>query len=271
MPHVSVNGVRIFYELRGNPNSKEVVAFFNGVIASVGSWAQYVPVFEHMGFKILLHDFKGQLLSDKPAGPYTFKEHAAEARVLMEQLGIECVHLVGTSYGGEVALRFAIDYPEMVKTLCVIDSASELDRLMMSFIESWRTLALDGEPEKFYWGVVPTLYSSEYLAREFDTVKKRAELFKNVLQDYFYGQVQLYETFLTDLKLTPELHKIKCPTLVICGEKDILKPPKFSKIISDQIVGSEFVIVPDAGHVLIYEKPEVLKTLLVGFIFKHVV
>jgi len=269
MPYVIVNGLRIFYELRGNVNSKETIAFFNGVMASVSSWAYYVPVFERLGFKVLLHDFKGQLLSDKPAGPYTFREHAAEAKSLMDQLGIDRVHLVGTSYGGEVALRFAIDYPDMVKSLCVIDSASELDQLLISFIESWKRLALEGEPEKFYWGVVPALYSEEYLLREFEAVKKRAELFNKVSKDYFFGQVQLYKTFLKDLNLTPELHKIMCPTLVVCGENDILKPPKFSRIISIHIAGSEFVIIPNAGHVVIFEKPEILKTLLIGFVLKH--
>ncbi|HQC41723.1 MAG TPA: alpha/beta hydrolase, partial [Petrotogaceae bacterium] len=130
MSYKEINGIKFFYELRGNTESTETVAFFNGVMASADSWKNQVHLFEKMGYKILLHDFKGQLRSDKPKGPYTFSQHAHEAKLLMESLGIEKVHIVGTSYGGEVALRFALDFPQAVKTISVIDSVSELDETL---------------------------------------------------------------------------------------------------------------------------------------------
>lgn len=66
MPYLKVNGIKLFYEVKGNPDCKETVAFFNGVMASTSSWAYQVPVFEKLGYRIILHDFKGQTLSDKP-------------------------------------------------------------------------------------------------------------------------------------------------------------------------------------------------------------
>ncbi|MGC8015913.1 alpha/beta fold hydrolase, partial [Salmonella enterica] len=86
-----------------------------------------------MNYKILLHDFKGQLKSEKPKGPYSFKEHAYESKLLMDELDIKKVHIIGTSYGGEVALRFAIDYPQYVKSISIIDSVSELDETLKYF------------------------------------------------------------------------------------------------------------------------------------------
>ena len=88
-------------------------------MASTSSWYLLTPIFEKLGFKIILHDFKGQLKSDKPAGPYKFDDHCAEAKALFEHLGVDKIHLVGTSYGGEIAMRFAMNYPEMTKSISV--------------------------------------------------------------------------------------------------------------------------------------------------------
>lgn len=56
-------------------------------------------------------------------------EHALEAKELMTHLNIDKVHIVGRFYGGEVAMRFAIDYSEIVKSISVIDSVSQLNKI----------------------------------------------------------------------------------------------------------------------------------------------
>ena len=86
---------------------------------------------------------------------------------------------------------------------------------------------------------------------------------------YFEGQITLYETFMNDVWMTEELKAIKSPTLVVCGELDTLKPPKFSKIIKESIMQSEYIIIPDAGHVVIFEKSKELLSVLIGFIKKN--
>lgn len=269
MSYLKVNGVNLYYELKGNLDSEETVVFFNGVMASANSWSFQVPIFEKLGYKVLVHDFKGQLLSDKPEGPYSFKEHAFEAKELISALGINKVHIIGTSYGGEVAMRFAIDYPEYVKSISVIDSVSELDEVLKHFVESWKVLAEGEDAERFFFGMIPSIYGNSFIEKNLSMLKDRAAALKSAPKDYFKGQVYLYDTFKSDLNMTDELNKIKCPSLVVCGEEDILKPRKFSKIISDNIPCSEFAIIPDCGHVTIFEKPEVLNSLLLGFVIKN--
>ena len=62
---------------------------------------------------------------------------------------------------------------------------------------------------------------------------------------------------------------MQCPALILCGQDDILKPPKFSKIIADHIPNSEYMTIPNCGHVAIFEKPKELETAVSGFILKH--
>lgn len=270
MPFLNIQEkVRLFYEVKGDLESSETIVFLNGVMASTNSWYQFIPFFERFGYKMLLHDFKGQLKSSKPEGPYTFEEHAKELKELMDFLQIKNASLIGTSYGGEVALKFAIKFPEYVKKMVIIDSVSELDEVLRYFVKGWIALAEKENGIEFFYGTMPSIYSDSYIRKNYKELEKRALAIDKMPKDFFKGQIYLYETFLQDVYMTKELQKIKSPTLVICGEKDILKPLKFSQIIADNIPNSEFVIIPDCGHVVIFEKPEELVTLSLGFLLKN--
>lgn len=263
------SGMRIHYEVLGNPQARETVAFFNGVMASTNSWCYAVPVFERFGYRILLHDFRGQLLSQKPDEPFGFADHVGDFLALLDHVGIDSVHVVGTSYGGEVGMRLAIDAPDRVKTLSLIDSVSELDPVLELTIEKWirNTELLDAT--SFFLSALPELYSADFFETHkgfIDEVLTRSEALP---PDFLKGQRSLYEAFLRDVTMTRELKRIRCPTLVICGENDTVKPVRFSEIIAREIPRSEFITIPHCGHVTIYEQPDVLNTALLGFIAKH--
>lgn len=268
MSTFTINGVELYYELIGDPTAKEAIVFLNGVMASTNSWAYQTELFKKTGFRLLLHDFKGQLKSDKPNGPYTFHQHAFETVELMQHAGIEKAHLVGTSYGGEVALRMAIDFPQFVKSCVIIDSVSELDSLLETFVIGWKNLCDQLDGEAFFWGMAPTIYSEKFIRENRKMLEKRAQAMKLFPEEYFIGQTYLYDTFLQDVTMTSELNKITCPVLIVNGEEDILKPSKFSRIIHDSIKGSEWVILPDCGHVTIFEQFEALNTCILGFLTK---
>lgn len=268
MANFKIDDLNIYYELKGNLDSDETIVFLNGVMASTNSWNYQTPVFENMNFKVLLHDFKGQLRSDKPVGPYTFKEHAFELKALLDYLKIKKAHLIGTSYGGEVGMRFAIDYPEYVETLSIIDSVSELDEILKGMVNNWKTLA-SKDPYDFFWGMAPTIYGNDFMKKNHDFLEARAKAIRTITEDYFTGQIYLYDTFLNDVYMTEEINHIKCKTLVICGEDDILKPRKFSDKIVTKIDKCEYAIIPNCGHVTIFEQPNVLNSLLLGFVVKN--
>ncbi len=265
------NGVELFYEVKGSQDG-EVVAFFNGVMASTSSWYGCVEPLEKLGYCCLLHDFKGQMRSSKPEptdSTYSFEQHAIEAKGLFDHLGVTKVNIIGTSYGGEVGMKFASMYPEMVKTLIVIDSVSELDAVCKGFVVGWKLLCDTMDGEKFFWGMMPSIYGAEFIENNMDMLTARAKAMGNIDTSYLVGQKILYDTFASDVYMTDQLHKIVCPTLVICGQDDILKPPKFSDIIHSNIANSEYVIFPHCGHVTIFEQQQLLNTNIVGFLTKN--
>lgn len=270
MPHFEyTKDISLYYEEHGNPEGKETVVFMNGVMASANSWSVLWPVFEKAGFRVIAHDFKGQLRSSKPAGPYTFAQHSEETKALLDYLHVEKAHFVGTSYGGEVAMKFAAMYPEMTESISVIDSVSELDPVCKGFVASWKVLCDTGDAETFFWGMLPSIYGAEFIENNMEMLSARAAAMKAVPADYLEGQKILYDTFADDVYMTDELPKIQCPALIICAENDILKPPKFSKIMADNIPNSEYITIPGAAHVVFLEKTREVETAIFGFIMKH--
>ncbi|MBI9105659.1 MAG: alpha/beta hydrolase [Spirochaetales bacterium] len=267
MPLISINETEIYYEYFQENNPRGTIVFLNGVMASLGSWDDFTDHFRKMGYSILLHDFRGQLKSSKPDKEISFDDHVQDLSVLLKKLKIDKVILAGTSYGGEVALCFAIKYPAIISKIVIIDSVSELDSLIKTTISSWIDTAETGNGTIFYRCALPWLYSSSFINRNMEMLKEREKMMTAIPKDYFTGQIRLYQSFLT-LDITSDLKKITCPSLVICGEDDILKPPSFSRIIAANINRSEFFTIPNCGHVAIFEKPEELKTLISGFLNK---
>ena len=269
MAEFNNNGLKLFYEDLGDPNAAQTIGFLNGVMATTNSWNEIARPLVKMGYRVVLHDFKGQLKSDKPPGSYTFDEHATEAKALYNHLGIEKIHLIGTSYGGETALRYAMLFPEMVKSIAVIASVSEFDNLILEFVESWKFLCSLYDGGTFFKSAMPSLYGSTFMANNMEILNKRVTAMKSIPNDYFDGQISLYDTFINDVTMTDRLKTITCPSLIISAEHDILKPPRFSKIIADNIPNSEYVVIPDCGHVAIIEKPSEVLTTVLGFVVKH--
>jgi len=246
----------------------EALFFLNGVMASTNSWYTIMKPFIEQGFRVILHDFKGQLKSDKPKGPYTFLDHANDIIKIMETLGIDKAHFVGTSYGGEAGMHLAVNYPEVVKSLVVIDSTSEINQEMKDEINKWIDLCRFEDGYLFFKGIVDSLYGSTFRKENKEFLEARAKATASVHPSYFKGQIILYETFLNDVYITNQLSRITAPTLVICGDDDQLKPVIFSKLIHENIRGSELKILNDCGHVAIFEKAKEVETLVLDYITK---
>ena len=263
------DSIRLFYEERGSRDGDITIGFLNGVMASTNSWDMITPVFEALGCRLILHDFMGQLKSEKPDRTYSFDEHCRQAKALYESLGVKELHLVGTSYGGEVAMRFAMLYPDMVRSISIIDSASELTPVMEGFLNGWKVLCSGGDGENFFHGMVPSIYGNAFIAKNKDMLATRAAAIKDNPNGYLEGQKHLYDTFLEDLYMTDRLQEIRCPALILCGQEDILKPPACAQILADGIPNSEYVLLPGCGHVSIFEKAGELSSAISGFIIKN--
>ncbi len=291
MPTIKINGFECRYEVSGNLESEEAVVFINGIANSLESWNIIKGPLES-SYKILTYDLRGQWFSEvTDDAPYSFKGMAEDLHALMQANDINSANFVGTSLGGEIAFWFALMYPEKTKSICSIASVSEVTALLQYQVNRWRTIALEavqeiaeirGESDKevlrkwghnFYQGVVPELYANTFLEANYEVVEQRDKTFQDMCHpDFFRGQVYLSDMFFrlrTDEKFTHRLNEITCPTLLIAGEKDAIKPPSFSEIMVRNIPGSQMRVIKDAGHALINEKPVELGEMVNEFLIQQ--
>ncbi len=229
------------------------VVFLNGIAMTIAHWKPLLPFFAD-SYRCLCHDMRGQMLSDRPGGPYSLEMHADDLAALMDLRGIARAHLVGTSYGAEVAMVFALNYPERCASLVLVDGVSELDPLLSVTVESWKRAAL-ADPVTFYRAIVPWNYSAAYIGRSRELLAKREAAVACLPRDYFTAFVSLCDAFL-DIDLTRRLGNIACPTLVMVGENDILKHSGFARTIAAGIPGARLAVIPGAGHAAVIEDPE---------------
>ena len=285
MPDFIENGARLRCELTGPVSGDRVpvsgdrlpvssdrlpvssdrlpVAFLNGIAMSIAHWAPFVNEFSRER-ACLCHDMRGQLLSDKPEGPYSLELHADDFAALLDSLGIERAHVAGTSYGSEVAMAFALRHPDRCASLALIDGVSECDALLEAAVRSWKATALL-DPAAFYATIVPWTYSSEYIEANRELLARREAAMKGLPPEYFRAFAALCDAFLR-IDLTPRLGEIRCPTLVMVGERDILKHRGFSEIIARGIPGAILRVIPGAGHAATLEKPAEVANALRDFL-----
>jgi 3-oxoadipate enol-lactonase len=264
MSYVTTNGVKLFYEEQGEG---EPLLLLNGIFMSTKSWAIISNVLAKK-YRVILHDFRGQGLSDKPSGDYTFNMHSDDIKGLLESLNIKSAHIAGTSYGGEAGMDFASRFPEMVKTLTIISSVSEIDMGLKLICERWINALLTKDAEVFIKEWLNDTYSEQFLKNTYSIIHpKILESF----EDFDYSACKrLMDCFMTLEKnpQTGKLSSITAPTLVIAGELDTLKPLKYSEIIHRAIKNSELHVVKGAGHAVTVERPQEILTLILGFIEK---
>jgi 3-oxoadipate enol-lactonase len=250
MPEVKANGVRLHYEIVGAGNIPLIL--LNGIAMSVSHWK---PVIEALGpdYRILCHDMRGQTLSEKPDGSYSLELHAEDLAELIQITGFGSSHVVGTSYGAEVALAFALSHPELCKSLVLIDGVSETDPLLSAAVDSWM-LAAEHDPIVFYRTMIPWNYSSEYIQANKDALNAREAAMTRLPIEWFKGFVSMCKAF-QNIDISPRLGDIGCPTRIVVGGKDILKGKAFADILHRGIRGSTIRVVEGSGHAVVIEEP----------------
>ena len=263
MSHISVNDIKIYYELSGPPEAP-VLVLSNGIMMSTASWAYQSSVLSKY-LRVLLYDCRGMWRSDHPAEPYSMEQHADDLDGLLTALDIEKAHIGGISYGAEISMVFSIKYPHRTQSLIVIDGVSEIHPLLRAQTYPWLMAAEREDAELL-------LRSSYHMNFAEEWIKANQAFIESSIERYqaldMHALVRLMKAFY-DLDITNQLGQITAPTLIIAGEEDIIKGREYAKIISDKIPNGEFAMIPGSGHALCLEKPAILNTLLLGFVLKN--
>lgn len=254
MPSVRFGNQQVNYALTGE-EGQPVITFLNGLTQNANLWTAYAAYFGPRGYRVLAYDMLGQGRSSKPVIDIPLAAHADLLERLLTELGIGKTHLAGISFGGVIALDFAIRHGHRLESLVAMSTFAELTPQL----EFLGAVMLQGLMEVGFPYMQSMLYpmnmSSAWIAanRERIPAMKRAGYIGND----GYAMQNLMESFLAFRPLTPELHRITVPTLVMNGEFDFFTPRECHDLIRARIANSRLLIVQKAYHAFTLELPEV--------------
>lgn len=252
MPKVKINGVEIYYEFDGT--GEETIVFLNGIMMSTLSWADFIEVYTRNGYRMLRVDFRDQGQSDKCQQEYDIHQHVEDLKGLFDHLSLNRVHMVGISYGGQVALLFALKYGARLKSLILANTTARLTNHLKAIGQAWDEAARLGDGEKFFKLAMPFIYSDSFYETHHDWLKQREKHFSRLLtREWFEAYLRLSSSH-GEYDILDRVGGIQVPTLVIGADKDIVTPLEEVRKIHKAIQDSLFLVLPEAGHASCYEK-----------------
>lgn len=259
MSYLSTSYGELFYKEYGEG---EPIIFLNGMAMSTNSWSPFIRDVAKKN-KMIAIDLIDQGKAYGFDGEYTIETQSDALKEVLDALNMDRGHIVGISYGGQVALSFTLKYMNKVKSLTLINTSADTSTHIRKLIKGWIDAAKTLNGEYFSSIMLKSMYSKRYYKENCNKIIELQEYFKKKLdEDYYDKLLRTYNSSL-DFNVIHKLNKIKIPTLIITSEEDYVIPKKFQMDLHRQIVNSKVNIFKDCGHGIIYEKPqEFIKTLL---------
>jgi len=239
---------------------------------------------EH-GYRVVAFDQLGCGASSRPTDPalWSITRYVEETETVRRALGLGKVHLLGHSWGGWLAIEYALTYPEALATLILEDTASDLPHLMSEMhrlrsalgpqtVEMLLAHEADGSYDHPEYQAAITLLNYRHVCRLMEwPAPIMASLSDWNMAPYMAMQGPnefLYIGNLKDWNRTADLAKITCPSLITVGRHDEITPACALRM-KQNLRGSELVVFPNSSHMPFYEEPAAYDAALLGFLSRH--
>ncbi|MDR2609924.1 MAG: alpha/beta hydrolase [Clostridiales Family XIII bacterium] len=262
MPKFKYGEHDIYYEDTGEG---EPLLILNGIFMSCASWAAFIPAFTKSN-RLLLLDFIDQGKSDKVNHEYSQDIQVEVALALLDELGLPAVNIAGISYGGEIAMKIAINHPDRVKKLILANTTAYTSAWLRDIGRSWEYSFASYDGHMFFKTCIPIIYSPRYYEENYEWLAKREDLFVKIFTPEVYDAFGRLTRSAENHDERAELPRIEAPTLVISSDSDFVTPFFHQEELARLIPKAGHVTIENAGHASMYEKPGEFVALLLGFI-----
>jgi len=253
---VPLNGAELEVEVLGDPGAPVLIAHHGA--PGIGSRSEPKASFGALAdtYRVIVFDARGSgESSDTP--PYTHAQWAADVDALREWAGVEQIIMAGGSYGGFVALEYALAYPDRVRALVLRDTAAadtfratareralNTERTtidMELFDRSFTGQVRDNADFKDSWKAILPLYDYEY---DPASIEARA----NAPIYHYATHNHAFSTNLPAYDITSRLGEITAPVLVTVGRTDWITPVEASEQLVAGLPNGQLVVFEKSGH-----------------------
>ena len=267
--NVVVDG-RSWPYLEGGDPTKPLLLLVHGFAGDKDNWSMIAPYLTR-DYHVIAPDLPGFGENERnPDLAYDLQAQTARLKAFADTLGLQRPHVAGNSMGGWIALRYAIDYPDALATLILLNNAgvngaNESDLQKQAANEDYNPLVL-ASLEDADRLVAMVVHKPPYIPARIKPVLYADGLkFRDQLDGIFW----IIATEGRDHPLNDRLGEVKVPTLIIWGRHDRLLDVSCVPVLEAGIAGSQSHIFEHVGHVPMIEEPQATATVMKGFLAKH--
>ncbi|AIG97740.1 putative hydrolase or acyltransferase (alpha/beta hydrolase superfamily) [Archaeoglobus fulgidus DSM 8774] len=256
MPYAD-NGVKIYYEVEDG--GEPAIVFVHGWTANMNFWREQREYFKGK-HRMLFIDNRGHGKSDKPFNRsfYEFDNFVSDLHAAVKDAGFDRFVLVGHSFGTMISMRYCVEHPGRVEVLVLIGGGARIQSLHRYGYPIGRLFAT------LAYGISARIVANMAFGRKAGELRDWG--LKEALENTPKHAALNTLWTLTTVDLRDIAREIEKPTLIVVGKEDALLPVSKSEELSRLIKNSKMVIVPDAGHCVMLEQPEIVNRVLEEFI-----
>lgn len=259
--HLEVGGLRVAYRLDG-PEGGDVLVLSNSLMSTHRMWDPQMSAFTAR-YRVLRYDTRGHGATETTPEPYSIELLAQDAAALIDALSLGPVHFLGLSMGGMIGQRLAVDRPDLVRSICLCNTAAEMPTQEM-WNERISTARREGI-EGLLRGTVSRWFTPEFIVTNPAAVGFVEGMIRDTEAPGYIGCA----CAVRDMSQTEILSQIRVPALVLIGEKDPACTPEQGEVLHANIAGSKKVVIKDAAHLSNVEKPREFNEAILKFIGAH--
>jgi pimeloyl-ACP methyl ester carboxylesterase len=253
-----VNGTKLYYEVEGEGPP---LVLISGASLDARMWDWQVEEFSQ-GHQVIRYDPRGIGRSELPDGPFS---HSADLFELLKFLNVETATLLGFSFGGGVAIDFALAHPDMVDVLLLVAPglSSWKDETAPALAALSEVARQEGEAEAIEMILqdpsMPPAEQAEARGKIRQILSDNPELLRSGFS---------YLALMQPIDPPPDdrLGEIQVPTLLVVGERDHPRIHENVDQLQRSIIGAKKVLIMGVGHVINLENPDELNRIVLDFL-----
>lgn len=265
MPIIKIRDTQIFYRDTGEASSRETIVFAHGLLWDNEMFVPQIEILKSQ-YRCIAFDFRGQGQSPATKNGYDMENLTEDTIELIDKLVDGPVHFLGLSMGGFIGMRIAINRPQMLKSLMLLETTADPEPeenkpkyLKLCFIAKWISISLIVEK------TMAIMFSQSFLndPEKKEIKKEWANRLKKLNRWTFTRAVR----GVTDRKgVFDSIGQITTPTLIVVGDEDVATVPAKAHRIHNAIDDSQIIIVEKAGHTSSIEQPEAINKAVTEFL-----
>jgi len=247
MPIITVNNRQVHIQ-ELNKGAEQTVVLIHGMFSNLSIYYFNIAPVLAKHFHVVMYDLKSHGMSERFLDGYDLDNMSSDLIGLIDHLQLEKVHLVGYSFGGLIALKTALEYPERINQLVVMEAPDPQDEKARNIIDEYSKEFLE-----------------HYVANFTDTTKvqmgKRQMEKNHRMYEFLFNQTSIKADMIREKHFLGEtdFNKLTASTLLLYGADSNCRPT--GEWLQSQINGSELELIPGDHNIPIQEPQRIAETI----------